>query len=335
MEAESRYAAVGAAVLLLVGVLVAAVLWLKGVAGQDTARYAIHFERQALDGLDVGASVSLRGIQVGRVDDYALAGELGERVRVEISIDNRTPVRTGTVAVVTRNLVTGLARIALVNREPVGEPLVEVPPGDSLPVIAEGQSDMDAITGRVNEVGEVASQALTNLAQLLSAENRAALMDTVGSLRALADGLNQRLDTMERSLATVAAAAERTGVAARELGTAGQRIAGVVENTSQRLDGALVQSQQTLASVDAAMLQARDALARMTAAVDAVERQTVSTAQRLEGTVAGVDDQLRAVVADLRSSTEVAARTLDRLADPRARLLGPSEAQLGPGEVLP
>jgi ABC-type transporter Mla subunit MlaD len=335
MEAESRHTFVGAAFLGLLAALVAAVMWLKDVGGRDTTHYAIHFERQALDGLDVGASVSLRGIQVGRVDDYALQGELGERVRVEIRVDSRGPVRTGTVAVVTRNLVTGIARIALVNREPAGEPLVDVPAGETLPVIAEGRSDLDEITGRVNEVGEVASQALSNLVQLLNAENRAQLMATVASLRALSDGLNQRLGSMERSLDAVAVAAERAGAAAVKIGDAGERMAGVIERGGAQLDGTLEQSRQTLASADAAMAQARQALAQVTVAVDAVQRQAVSTAQRLEGTVAGVDDQLRAAVTQLRSTTEVAARTLDRLSDPRARLLGPGPAQLGPGEELP
>lgn len=342
MEAESRYTYVGAAVLGLIVALVAAVLWLKNVGGNDSVRYAIHFERQALDGLDVGAAVSLRGIQVGRVDDYALSGEAGESVRVEVSVDRRVPVRTGTVAVVTRNFVTGIAAITLVNRQPAGDPLVQVPEGETLPVIAEGRSDIDEITGRVNKVGEVASEALANVSQLFSDQNRMTMMATVTSLRELSDGIAQRLDTVEQSLTTVARAADRTGRAAAQLGDVGQRLAVVVERSSERLDGALTQGEQalaqgrqTMATADMAMQEARAALVKVSAAVDTVQRQAEATGQRLEGAVAGVDDQLRAAVADLRSSTEVAARTLDRLADPRARLLGPSAAQLGPGEVMP
>ena len=42
-----------------------------------------------------------------------------------------------------------------------------------------------------------------------------------------------------------------------------------------------------------------------------------------------------AAVAELRLSVEAATRSLDRLRDPRAALLGPQKSQLGPGEQLP
>ena len=83
MEADARYTYVGAAVLLLVGALVGALIWLQGVGGRgEFNRFAIHFEGQALDGLEVGAEVNLRGIRVGRVEDYGLSGDRINRVRV-------------------------------------------------------------------------------------------------------------------------------------------------------------------------------------------------------------------------------------------------------------
>jgi phospholipid/cholesterol/gamma-HCH transport system substrate-binding protein len=340
MEAESRYTYVGAAVLGLIVALIAAVLWLKNVGGEDKNLYAIVFEQQDLDGLAIGAEVSLRGIQVGRVRDYALTGRTGDRVRVEVSIDRRVPVFTGTVAVVTRNFLTGLAAITLVNRQPAGKPLVDVPPGETLPLIAEGQSEMDELTGRMSRVGDVASEALANVAQLFNEVNRSSLMATVDSMRQLAVGINQRLDTVEKSLATMATAADRTGQAATQLGEAGQRLVVTVERSAEQLNSTLAQGEltlkqgrQALASADTVMLEARQSLAQMNTAVAVVQRQAEVTGQRLEGTLAGVDDQVRAAVADLRSNAEVAARTLDRLADPRARLLGPSAGQLGPGEA--
>ncbi|MDH3461933.1 MAG: MlaD family protein, partial [Burkholderiaceae bacterium] len=183
MEVEARYTWVGAAVLALIAALVGAVVWLENIGGEDDFnRYAIHFEQQALDGLEVGADVSLRGIKVGRVEEYALSGESLNRVRVEVRVDRRAPVRTNTVAVVSRNFVTGIAAITLVNTEPIGGPLVAVPAGERYPVIGEGRSDLEEIAGRVNEVGEIASIALNNINQLLNADNREALIATIRNL---------------------------------------------------------------------------------------------------------------------------------------------------------
>jgi len=322
MEAEARYTFVGASVLVLIAALVAGVVWLKNTGGRGSfERYAIHFEKQALDGLEIGADVRLRGIKIGRVDDYALAPAALNRVRVEVRVDRRAPVRTNTVAVVTRNFVTGIATITLVNPDPPGEALELVPDGETYPVIGEGRSDLDEITGRVNRVGEMASVALTNVNELLDAENREAIMTTVRNLRELSAGLNARLGALDTTLARVGTAATDVGKGATELGRSGARIAGVAERSSENLDTTLV--------------EARKALQQVAQATAAIQQQAVASARRLEGAAANVDDQLGAAVTELRLSIETAARALDRLREPRAALLGPTKSQLGPGEKLP
>lgn len=326
MEAEARYTYVGAAVLALVAALVLALLWLNRVgSGNDFNRYAIHFERQALDGLQIGADVTLRGIKVGRVDDYALSDARFNRVRVVVRVDRRAPVLTNTEAVVTRNFVTGIASIALVTREPVGSPLVAVPEGEEYPVIAEGRSDLDEIAGRVNKVGEMAATALTNINQLLNADNRQALRETVDSVRKLSDGLNQRLVTLDRALVQVGNAASEAGAASTRLGQVGERVAVVVERDGARLDETLLQTQQALED-------ARRALQQVANTSVAVQEQVATTVRRFESTATGLDDQVGAAVGELRLSIESATRVIDRLRDPRAALLGPGKAQLGPGE---
>jgi phospholipid/cholesterol/gamma-HCH transport system substrate-binding protein len=329
MEAEARYTFVGASVLVLIAALVAGVLWLKNIGGRDNfQRFAIHFEKQALDGLEIGGDVSLRGIKVGRVEDYALFGDTSNQVRVAVRVDRRAPVRTDTVAVITRNFVTGIAAITLVNRDPPGEPLVRVPEGESLPVIAEGRSDLDEITGRVNKVGEMASEALANIKQLLDADNREAVRLTLQNLRDLSAGLNTRLGTLDSTLARVGSAATELGKGAAELGRSGGRIASVAESSGERLATTLTETERALAD-------ARAALQQVAQATGAIQQQALATARKLEDSAANVDDQLGTAVSEIRSSIETATRVLDRLREPRAALLGPNKGQLGPGEKLP
>ena len=329
MEAEARYTWVGAGMLVLIAALVAALVWLKNVGGKDEFdRYAIHFEQQALDGLEVGAAVTLRGIKVGRVEDYALSSTLLNRVRVEVRVDRRASVRTNTVAVVSRNFVTGIAAIALINPDPPGTVLSEVPAGERLPVIGEGRSELDEIAGRVNRVGDMAAVALSNVNQLLSAENRETVMSAVRDLRELAAGLNARLGALDSTLARVGGAATDVGKGAVELGQSGSRIASVAERGAQRLD-------LTLAETERTMDQARLALQQIAQASSAVEKQALATARRLEDSAANVEDQLNTAVTELRLSVETATRVIDRLREPRAALLGPSKSQLGPGETMP
>lgn len=329
MESEARYTYVGIGLVALIAALVAAVLWLKNVGGKgDFERYAIHFEQQELAGLEVGAAVTLRGIKVGRVEDYALVGNKLNRVRVQVRVDRRAPVLTNTQAVVTRNFVTGIAAITLVNPAVAGAPLAEVPEGETYPVISEGRSNMDEIAGRVSQVGEMAAVALTNVNQLLDANNREAVMAAVRNLRDLSSGLNQRLAALDDTLQRTGRAADRIGLAATQLGQAGERVAGQAERSGTSLDGALGEAQRTLAD-------ARVAIGRIADASEAVQRQAIATARRIDDRAASVDDELGAALSEMRLAIETASRTFDRLREPRAALFGPGRAQLGPGEKLP
>ncbi len=160
--------------------------------------------------------MTLRGIKVGRVEDYALVGDKLNRVRVEVRVDSRAPVRENTVAVITRNFVTGIAAVTLITREPAGDALTEVPEGERYPVIGEGRSDLEEIAGRVNKVGEMAAVALNNLNQILDADNRAAVTDTLRNLRDLSVALNQRVGVLDQTL-------QRVGNAAGDIGKAAHR----------------------------------------------------------------------------------------------------------------
>lgn len=336
MEAEARYTWVGAGVLVLVAALVASLMWLTSLGGAaGVNRYVIHFERQALDGLEIGGDVSLRGIKVGRVEDYALASNMLNRVRVEIRVDARTPVLTNTVAMVSRNFVTGVAQITLQTDEPAGGPLTAIPDGERFPLIGEGRSNLEAIAGQVTKVGDIAAETLNNLNQLLNADNRAAMGATLRHLRDLSATLNQRLAGLEKTMQQVGGATElvaraagQVGDAASKLGQIGVQIAGVAQTGGQQLG-------QTLSQLDATLADARRTMQRVADQTEQLAQQATRSAKRLEDTAVNIDDQLGAAVAELRLSVEAGTRVIERLRDPRAALLGPAKSQLGPGETLP
>jgi phospholipid/cholesterol/gamma-HCH transport system substrate-binding protein len=326
MEAEARYTYVGAGVVALLAALIGTVVWLKRVgAEQDLQRYTIYFERQRLDGLQIGGDVDMRGIKIGRVDGYTLAddraaGDQVNRVRVTIRVDRRAPVRTNTVAVVTRNFVTGIAQITLVTPEPAGPPLESAPPDEPYPVIAEGRSDLDEIAGRVGQLGDMAAEVMTNLNRVMTPENREAFAQTLKNLRELTAALNARLDRFDRTLATV-------GRAADEVGRSGDRIAGATERAGERVDALLADAQRSLARIDAAA-------AAIERGAESLATQARSVTHRVERSAATLEDELAASLAELRASTDAATRALDRLQDPRGALFGPDKAKLGPGESL-
>ena len=127
MEPEARFTAIGAMLLALLVAAAAATVWLtRSGPRADLRYYTIYFERQSLQGLQVGGDVEMRGVQVGRVERFSIARDNINRVQVTIRIDGRTPVSTNTVAVVGRKILTGLARIDLVTPGEPGPELTAV-----------------------------------------------------------------------------------------------------------------------------------------------------------------------------------------------------------------
>jgi len=311
MEAEARYTFVGAALLVLLAAVAAGLIWLQDTGSRrEFAYYNIFFEQQSLDGLSQGGEVAVRGIKVGRVEDIALT-ESVNRVRVAIRVDRRLPVAQNTVAVVTRNLVTGIATVNLVTPAKAGPPLVDVPPGSEYPVIAEGLSDVDNLTGRVSQIGDLAAEAIGNFNRAFRVENREAITATLKNLRELTDGLNQRLTNFDKSMAAF-------NRSMTEIARAGDRVAAVAESTGRQVDPALAEAQVTLRAV--------------AAAAQALERETRGLSTSVNRAADATDDQLSAVAIELRSSVEAFNHALDRFRDPAAAVLGPTKAQLGPGE---
>jgi phospholipid/cholesterol/gamma-HCH transport system substrate-binding protein len=222
MEPEARFTAIGVALLALLLAAAAATVWLTRSSPRSEFRYyTIYFERQSLQGLQVGGDVEMRGVQVGRVERFAIQRDNINRVQVTIRIDARTPVADNTVAVVGRKLLTGLARIDLMTSGKPGPELTAVAPGERYPVIAEGHSELEHISDKVAELAAKGSSVLAAVDELLKEENREAMVQTLASIRGMADSIRK-----------TAAAAEQAALAAQKAGAG-------IEATSLQAGGTL------------------------------------------------------------------------------------------------
>jgi phospholipid/cholesterol/gamma-HCH transport system substrate-binding protein len=291
---------------------VTGVIWLNRTGTRsDFNYYTVYFERQPLDGLQLGADVDMRGIKVGRVEDYQLQAENINRVKVTIRTDRRAPVRTNTVAIVTRNFVTGIAKVSLITPEPLGPPLTEIRADQQWPVIPEGESNLDALAGKVNQLGDMAAETLESLNDVLKPRNRVALTETLDNLRKLTGGLNARLTEIDKTLAAL-------NHAATDLGSAGNRVAKSVETATADLGPTIRQTEQTLKDLSTAALS--------------LEKQVGTLTRDFGNTANATEEQLTSAVIELRRTVESANRVLDRLQDPHAALFGAAKTQRGPGE---
>ncbi|MEO7851233.1 MAG: MlaD family protein [Rubrivivax sp.] len=332
MEPEARYTVIGAVVLALIGATIAAFLWLSSSGrASDFRYYSVYFKNQSLDGLQVGGNVNMRGITVGRVESYSL-GDDANLVNVVVRVARDTPVRQSTKASVSRNVLTGIARINLATPDTPSPDLVAAPHGEAYPVIAEGPSNLDQITDSVNQLAAEANTALAGLNKLLAPANQEAVAQLLASSRDLTTGLNSRVQLLDGAARSVDNSARAFQQAARDIAGSAQQVVDELKPVSQEAGNTLREVQASLRTFT------KDARALETDLANAVQRLEQASTALLSNADNAVDTgvlELRATANELRSSAQIVSRTLDRLADPRAAVIGPSEAQLGPGEVAP
>jgi phospholipid/cholesterol/gamma-HCH transport system substrate-binding protein len=316
MESEARYTLVGAMLVALVVAAVGAVLWLKSSGSREGVDwYTVYFQRQSLDGLQVGADVTMLGISVGKVEAYTVDRRTMNRVRVTLRVSSLTPVTPATEAIVQRNLLTGIARIALT--PPAGASpalLTAVPEGEDFPVIAEGQSDLDQIADAANRVAKSGAIALDNLNEVLSVENRIAVTQTLASVRDIAATVNTRLDKLDDLTVALTRTAAEVGQASRDVAEQVRSVQGAATPAVGQLEATLRDVSRTL---------------------ERLERESTAVAQRVDAAIEVGTLELGATTREIRATAEILARTADQVRDPRTLLFGPSERQLGPGERLP
>ena len=330
MEPDTRYTVIGAVVLGLVAAAVFAFLWLSS-AGRDSdfRFYTVYFEHQSLDGLQVGAAVNMRGIAVGRVESYEIVPENINRVKVLLRVARETPVRENTKASISRNFVTGIARIKLDTPGTPGPELVKVAEGERYPVIPEGMSGIDQITDSATRLATSADAALVRINQLLGPDNQQAFSELLVNLRELSQGLNARLATLDKTAAGLDRSLGAFRRSAEQIGSSVQRLADSAEPLAQQAGSTLRDAQVALRELTQATRTLETELSR---SLQTLEQDGGTLLRRTDAALDLGTLELRATAQELRSSAERIARTLDRLQDPRAALLGPGEQQLGPGE---
>lgn len=312
MESDARYAWVGAGLLGLVVILAAGLYWLTGGADNTIKKhYLVYFQSQSLEGLQISSAVRMQGVIVGKVADYAIMPGEAQRVRVILQVDARTPVLEGASAVVTRNLVTGLAAIDLANRSQGGAPLETVPPGESYPLIQEGVPQLAKVASTLQDLGESSQTTLNRINALLSDPNQRAIANTLNNLEAVSGLLRETLPQINATLASARQAADQLDSLATNTGQAVRDSQARLGKVAQEAETTLVASRTTLKNMDTDVSRMTTQLKRSS---DLAMQEVQATAQSLR--LAG-------------DALQNAGRSL---ADPSRVLYGPSKSELGPGE---
>lgn len=313
MEPEAKYTLVGAAVLILLALMVGAFVWLRSTSGQrDDVPYKIYFARQSLEGLQIRSDVKMKGIKIGAVTGFRISSRRPGTVEVIIKVDGSAPVRISTRADVERHLLTGIASIRLVNGSEESQLLTESPPDEPYPVIAEGESEYQQVSESITQVALRADETMKRINMLLSEENQATIGEVLLNLRRITGSMDRSLQTLDRSLASLDRAAEAVRTSSAE-------ISNDMRSLAVRYDKLGEESTLAVKDISAAIRQIGADVARLSNRTDAL--------------LADGSTELRVTAQELRAVADSLGAAARRLGDPRKVLFGSPDGSLGPGET--
>ncbi len=193
MESHAHYTLVGSVVMVVLLVVAVILVWLSGTRDKALLDwYRIDFRQFSLSGLQQESPVTMRGIRVGKVESIRIDSEDVGLVEVVVSVQNDTPVKTDTEAVIERNLLTGLASIDLVKGSREAALLASTVGKDNHPVIPEGKTSLGALQENIPQLTERVSQLVTRLSSFFTPENQYAFSSALHDLQGIASTLNSK-----------------------------------------------------------------------------------------------------------------------------------------------
>lgn len=264
MERRANYAAVGAFVLLALGLAGGFVYWYsEGRDRRNYERYEIYFPG-SVTGLSEGSSVRYLGVEVGKIRRIRLDARSAERVQVIADIDQSAPISDTTAASLSvLSFATGLLYIDLLQVGPNADVLPPVP-SERYPVIASMRSGFDAFLSALPELAGTIAELLESAQEVFSSDNAQALSDTIQSLHQVTTSLPATMERVDALLVDVGEAARAARTLAANLDQTSGELAGQAGALIERLDTTAEHLERVSTSVSGMVEETRPGISTFT-----------------------------------------------------------------------
>jgi len=113
MENRLSYILVGAFIFVLLIGGIFSILWLGNYSDEGTFKFYKVATKESVSGLNEKAPVKLRGVQIGEVRTITINPKNAEEVLVTIRVQDNSPIKEDTYAVIEAQGITGLSFIQL------------------------------------------------------------------------------------------------------------------------------------------------------------------------------------------------------------------------------
>jgi phospholipid/cholesterol/gamma-HCH transport system substrate-binding protein len=247
-----NYTIVGLFVLVLGSALVAGILWIAS-GGSLQKKYNVYLaiENESVTGLSMNAPVKYNGVEVGRVRGIRLDANNPERVELKFAIEQGTPIRQDTTAVLKTQGLTGIAYVELSGGSINSPPLLAVAPNE-YPVIRTIPSLSTRLENVLTSVLEKIDRTSSHIDALLSDKNLEAFSSTLADIATVSRTIAARKSTLDAGMASAAKTFDNTARVTAELSPVIARInrsAEAVERMGNEVSTASASASQSVNAV--------------------------------------------------------------------------------------
>lgn len=223
MESKTNYTIVGLTVLILVAGLISATIWLS--TGFDTKEYDIYtvYVDEAVSGLSDDSVVKYNGVKVGVVNSIEINQFDPQQVKIQIKVEQGTPVTISTHATLINQGITGTVYLGLAASSPSPFPIQKTP-GEPYPVIPYHPSFLSQLEKNVNDVS-------VGIKRIFNKKNALALNKTLTNLQAITDAiainnenLHKSLQKLPELISDLKVSVNKFGAMAGHISTAGKQV---------------------------------------------------------------------------------------------------------------
>lgn len=313
METKVNYAIVGAFVLVLGAALIAGILWLASGGGfEKKYDFYLALVGESVAGLNLNAPVKYRGVDVGKVREIKLDPNNPQQVRLLFAIEQGTPIKEDTEAVLKTQGLTGIAYVELDGGSQASPPLQAARPGE-YPVIRTKPSLSARLENVLTTVLAKLDTTTDTLNKVLSEENLGALRSTLTDLAAVANTLAGRKEDLD---AGIKSAARTFDNSARLSGELSVKLGPLLDQVGESAEAVRKMSDETaLASIST--------------------RKTVeSVGGDLKRFTSETSPELQALLGEINVLTGSLRRLIEETErNPRGFIFGRQPVPAGPGEL--
>ncbi|TQM93374.1 MlaD family protein [Roseinatronobacter monicus] len=282
METRANYVLIGVFALLgFLGVLGFFLAFGKFQLDRQFTYYEVRFE--SVSGLSRAADVQFAGLLVGQVVEVRLAPDGDGTVMVRLEVERSTPVRADSVATVDSSGITGVSFVTI---SPGSSDAPLINERADVPELEAGRSTIQSLTEGAPRIMAETLDVLEQVNRLLGEENQNKVSNILTNVETSTGELSRALDNFSAFTDTIA---EATSTFAE---------------FSDNLSPILLQAEKTVESLQFAI----DEFALLATE----SRITFETGTAtLEAVGAFVDDDLDAMVTDLRGAADLVGREIE------------------------